>query len=51
MFKKGDYVVYKRDVVEIVGMKINGLNHQEYYVLVPVDDKSSVATSLPSLVK
>jgi len=40
MFKKGDYVVYKRDVVEIVGMKINGLNHQEYYVLVPVDDKS-----------
>lgn len=40
MFKKGDYVVYKRDVVEIVGTKINGLNHQEYYVLVPVNDES-----------
>lgn len=40
MFKKGDYVVYKRDVVEIVDTKINGLNQQEYYVLVPVNDKS-----------
>lgn len=40
MFKKGDYVVYKRDVVEIVDTKINGLNNQEYYVLVPVNDES-----------
>lgn len=40
MFKKGEFVVYKRDVVEIVDTKINGLNQQEYYVLVPVNDES-----------
>lgn len=40
MFKKGEFVVYKRDVVEIVDTKINRMNHQEYYVLVPVNDES-----------
>jgi len=40
MFKKGDYVIYKRDVVKIADIKINGLNQQEYYVLIPVNDES-----------
>lgn len=40
MFKKGDFVVYKKDVVRIVEIRTNQLNNQEYYVLVPINDDS-----------
>lgn len=40
MFKEGDFVVYKRDVVRMVGVRTNQLNNQEYYVLVPINDDS-----------
>lgn len=40
MFKEGDFVVYKKDVVKIVGIKINQLNQQNYYVLVQINDDS-----------
>jgi len=39
MFKKGDYVIYKRDVVKIADIKINGLNQQEYYVLITKENE------------
>ena len=40
MFKEGNFVVYKRDVVRIVGIRTNQLNNQDYYVLVPINDES-----------
>lgn len=40
MFKEGDFVVYKKEVVRIVEIKTNQLNHLDYYVLVPVNDNT-----------
>lgn len=40
MKKVGDYIVYKKDVVKVVGIRENSLNHQMYYTLVPVNDDS-----------
>lgn len=40
MFNAGDIIVYKKDVVKIIGMKVNGLNNIKYYVLVPINDDS-----------
>ena len=37
MFKEGEYVVYKRNVCSIKEIKGN-----EYYILVPIDDKSLI---------
>jgi len=40
MFHEGDYVVYKKDVVKIVGLRTNPLNNIDYYILIPVNDES-----------
>ena len=42
MFKIGDYVIYKRDVCKIKNTKTSKINNKEYYVLVPIDDKSLI---------
>lgn len=42
MFKKGDYVVYKRNVCQINNIKENHFHGKDYYVLHPVDDDSLV---------
>lgn len=40
MFKINDYVVYKSDVCQIVDIRNNSLNNQDYYVLRPIEDDS-----------
>lgn len=40
MYKVGDKIVYKRNVCEIVDIKLNKFNNKECYYLEPVDDKS-----------
>lgn len=40
MFKEGEIVVYKKEVVKIIGTKINSLNNIRYYILVPINDDS-----------
>lgn len=40
MFKIKDYVVYKRDVCEIIDIKRNEISGKDYYILVPVSDKT-----------
>ena len=42
MFKKDDYVVYKRDVCKIREIRNNKLNGNDYYILVPIDDDSLI---------
>ena len=42
MYKKDDYVVYKRDVCKIREIKNNKLNGNDYYILVPIDDASLI---------
>ena len=36
----GDYVVYRRDLCEIVDIKEKYFNNKDYYILVPVRDKT-----------
>jgi len=40
MYKVDDYIVYRKDVCKIVGIKHNDLNNKDYYILVPVSDES-----------
>ena len=40
MYKKGDYVVYRRDICIIKDIKENKLNGTTYYVMNPIDDDS-----------
>ncbi len=42
MYKKNDYVVYKKDVCKIREIKQNKLNGNYYYILVPIDDESLI---------
>ena len=40
MFKKNDYVVYKRNVCKIKEIKQNHYKGKDYYVLTPIDDET-----------
>lgn len=40
MFKKSDYVVYKRNVCIVKDIKEKHFNNKDYYVLYPIDDDS-----------
>jgi CarD family transcriptional regulator len=40
MFKIKDYVVYKKDVCQIIDIFKSKFNNEEYYKLSPIDDKS-----------
>lgn len=42
MFNKNDYIMYKNDVCKIKEIKHNNINNKDYYVLVPIDDKSLI---------
>lgn len=40
MYKVGDYVVYKREVCEVISIKEKEFMDMDYYVLVPVSDNT-----------
>lgn len=40
MYKLGDLLVYKKDVCEVVEIKPKYLRDMDYYILVPITDKS-----------
>lgn len=40
MHKVGDFVVYKRDVCEVVGIKKSYFRGLDYFVLLPLNDKT-----------
>jgi len=40
MRKVGEYVVYRKEVCEIIEIKEKVFNNKDYYVLVPINDKS-----------
>lgn len=40
MFKIGDKIVYKKEVCEIIEIKKNYINNNDYFVLIPIFDKS-----------
>ncbi len=40
MLKVGDYIVYRRDVCQVIEIKKNHLNGNDYYILTPVFDES-----------
>lgn len=40
MHSVGDYVIYRKEVCEIIGIKEKVFDDKNYYVLVPVNDKS-----------
>lgn len=42
MFHKNDYVMYRRDVCKIVGIKQNKINQKDYYILTPIEDGSLI---------
>ena len=42
MYKKNDYLVYKKDVCKVKEIKKNKLNGLDYYILVPIDDESLI---------
>lgn len=42
MYKKNDYVVYKRNVCKIKDIKENTLMGKTYYVMTPLDDNSLI---------
>ncbi len=42
MYKVDDFVVYKKDVCRVKGIKNNKLNGIDYYILEPIDDKSLI---------
>ncbi len=40
MFKINEYVVYKRDVCKVTGIKHRDFNNKDYYILSPIEDDS-----------
>lgn len=40
MYKKNDYIVYKKDVCKIKEIKHNDITNKDYYILIPVYDES-----------
>ena len=42
MYKKNDYVVYKKDVCIVKEIRNNKMNGKDYYILTPIDDKSLI---------
>ena len=40
IYKIGDYIIYKRDVCEITDIKYKLMNDEDYYIIIPVLDKS-----------
>lgn len=40
MYKVGEYIVYKKDVCKIIGIKEKYFNNNDYYTLIPIDDKT-----------
>jgi len=40
MYKIGEFVVYKRDVCKVIEIKEKYFNNVDYYILIPVFDKS-----------
>lgn len=40
MFKKGDYVVYRRNVCKITDIKKEPTNNLDCYLMIPIDDES-----------
>ena len=42
MYKKNDYVVYKKDVCIVKEIKNNKINGKDYYILRPIDDESLI---------
>lgn len=40
MYKVGDYVVYKREVCEVISIKEKKFMDMDYYVLVPISDNT-----------
>lgn len=40
MFKKGDYLVFKRDVCKVKDIKNKYIKDNDYYILSPIDDDS-----------
>lgn len=40
MYKVGDYVVYKREVCEVISIKEKEFMNMDYYVLVPISDNT-----------
>jgi len=40
MYNIGDYIVYRKDVCKVVGIKKNHFNNMDYYILEPMDDNS-----------
>ena len=42
MYKENDYLVYKRDVCKVKEVRKNKLTGMDYYILVPVMDKSLI---------
>ncbi|MDD2434812.1 MAG: CarD family transcriptional regulator [Bacilli bacterium] len=40
MFKENDYVVYRRNICRVTGIKHNSKNGKDYYILIPIDDES-----------
>lgn len=40
MYKVGDYIIYRKDVCQIIKIKEKLYHNQDYYQLMPVNDKS-----------
>lgn len=40
MLKKNDYLMYKRDVCQVIDLKPNYFNNEDYYTIVPIADDS-----------
>jgi len=40
MYKIGDFVVYNKNICKIVDIKEKHLNNEDYYIMIPVYDKS-----------
>ena len=40
MYKENDYLVYKKDVCKVREIKKNIINGNDYYILIPLKDKS-----------
>ena len=42
MYKKNDYLVYRKDVCKVREIKRNKINGLDYYILVPIDDDTLI---------
>ena len=40
MYKRGDYIIYLKDVCQVLDIKEKYMNDMDYYVLTPVNDNS-----------